>query len=234
MTLYRNGVPGLQDLNNLVKGFLDQTTENRSLELISRDQFIEAVRMLYPRFTEREANLLYSSFDLDREDGIDWRVFVCALRVFRRHNEPVKTKLMGCFDIMSDSVERTEGDMRQQGTILHQEVVPIFMLCVVSLEETLKMERIMERAFDDSNLVTASDLFGRGGAGSSAQDQWAVFASPKARRLAYGRYPDVTRADFEKILDERETLVNLFEDIFKKRLNENGIERKAKSFDFAF
>ena len=234
MTLYRNGVPGLQDLDNLVKGFLDQTTENRSPELISRDQFLEAVRMLYFRFTEREANMLYSSFDLDREDGIDWRIFICALRVFRRHNEPVKTKLMACFDIMSDCVEKTDDDITEKGAILHREVVPIFMLCVVNLEETLKMERVMESAFDDKNLITAADIFGTSGSSGGQGDQWAVFTSPKARRLAYGGHPDVKRDDFARIVETSAGLVNLFEEIFKQRLKENGIERKAKSFDFAF
>merc|ERR1711871_336609 len=73
----------------------------------TRDDFVRLIMQNYLKTEHKFINQLYSSFDPDRTDMLDYRDFVAALRIFRNPTETVRTKLEALFRLYCHEGEHT-------------------------------------------------------------------------------------------------------------------------------
>ena len=105
--LPQNRRPGLEDITNLMETFERVLATNDDPLICSRDAFVRVIMQLYLKTDHKAVNQLYSSFDPDRTDMLDYRDFVAALRIFRNPTETARSKLEALFRLYCPEGENT-------------------------------------------------------------------------------------------------------------------------------
>jgi len=105
--LPQNRRPGLEDISNLSETFERVLATNDDPLICDRNTFVRVIMQLYLKTDHKAVNQLYSSFDPDRTDMLDYRDFIAALRVFRNPTETARAKLEAIFRIYCHEGEAT-------------------------------------------------------------------------------------------------------------------------------
>jgi Ca2+-binding EF-hand superfamily protein len=97
----------LEDISNLSETFERVLATNDDPLICDRNTFVRVIMQLYLKTDHKAVNQLYSSFDPDRTDMLDYRDFIAALRVFRNPTETARAKLEAIFRIYCHEGEAT-------------------------------------------------------------------------------------------------------------------------------
>ena len=124
--LPQNRRPGLEDITNLAETFERVLATNDDPLICGRNTFVRVIMQLYLKTDHKAVNHLYSSFDPDRTDMLDYRDFIAALRVFPNPTETARVKLEAIFRIYCP-----EGETAVPKGVIKQ----ILYTCCASLAE---------------------------------------------------------------------------------------------------
>lgn len=124
--LPQNRKPGLEDITNLAHTFEKVLAQSDDPLICNRDTFVRVIMQMYLKTDYKSVNQLYSSFDPDRTDMLDYRDFVAALRVFRNPTETARAKLRALFELYC-----LDGELTLPKSVVKQ----IIYTCTASLKE---------------------------------------------------------------------------------------------------
>ena len=93
-------------------------------------------------------NRLYSSFDIDKLDRVDFREFVACIRILRLATEKPVDKLMALFPIF---------DLDDENVLSFQDVTKLLQTCSVTADEKSRMLVFANELMDSSGLNDTHD-----------------------------------------------------------------------------
>jgi hypothetical protein len=111
---------------------------------ISRGSFLGVVLGLFGALGARDCNRLFSSFDVERDDCVDYRAVVATLRLRWSHTEPFETKMVALFNLYCD-------DDRRLPTAALRDVV---MVCVATETEGMLVNSKLEPVLQSLDVDT--------------------------------------------------------------------------------
>ena len=134
--------PGLDDYFALYNelGYVAESSSDGCS--VAREDFVSIVLRLYIGSKRKQANKLYSAFDIEHLDQVDFRRIMSCQRCLWHVNETALEKLNVIWALYTQG-----GDADASGTLHKNLVEDILTTCAVTERETTKMKTLFERTF---------------------------------------------------------------------------------------
>lgn len=128
-----------EDLVTLYNDLCNYAMETGTLNLISREQFMECLLLDFGNdISPKKVNQIYSSFDIYLTDCVDIRILISCLRCLRNPTETINDKLKAIFDFF---------DINRAGYIIEDDLYDIStLLCITDIEREV-MEKLTQNTF---------------------------------------------------------------------------------------
>ena len=88
---------------------------------IDREMFMQCMMLNYDACNPKRVNRLFTCFDLERQDRMDFRTFLSTMRTLRRASESPAEKILAYFDFY---------DFLGEECLSHDDTLSLFQLLV--------------------------------------------------------------------------------------------------------
>ena len=103
--------------------------------IINRDQFCKSILFFFDAADPKRINRLFTAFDLERQDRMDFRAFLCTMRTLRRANESPYAKVQAFFEIF---------DYLGEQSLSHDDTLDLFCCLAKTDEEREEIHHLFE------------------------------------------------------------------------------------------
>ena len=142
--------PGLDDFFALYNELAGAAESSESGCCVSREDFSSIVLRLYVGSKRKNTNRLYSSFDIERRDQVDFRRIMASQRCLWRMNENALEKLHAIWALYSQDGQGSiddNGDEHRLSSLHKDKVEQVLLSCAADADEIFAMKSAFERTF---------------------------------------------------------------------------------------